>query len=266
MSLGIGVGLGVGPVLGGLLVDGFGWPAAFVFRAPLFLILALLALTRFGRVVGAAPTPRRLAVADLLRLPVLRAGTLAFLSQYAQFAVWLLMPFFLVTARGLSPSVGGLVFVLTPLATALAAPLGGVLTDRIGPRWPLRIGLALEAAGLLAIGGLTEATSIGLVGGAMAMVGFGAGLFQVPNLALMMAAFPPAQQGAAGGLAFLGRTLGSAVGVQATALLFAARLPRDGFLAAFHAAFLAAGLVCVLGALLALLPARSSAPRRASSR
>jgi MFS family permease len=55
MSLGIGVGLGVGPVLGGLLVDGFGWPASFVFRAPLFLILALLALTRFGRVVGAAP-------------------------------------------------------------------------------------------------------------------------------------------------------------------------------------------------------------------
>ena len=261
MSLGIGVGLGVGPVLGGLLVDGFGWPAAFVFRAPLFLILALLALTRFGRVAGTAPTPRRLMVADLLRLPVVRAGTLAFLSQYAQFAVWLLMPFFLVTARGLSPSVGGVVFVLTPLATALAAPLGGVLTDRIGPRWPLRIGLALEAAGLLAIGAVSETTSIALVGAAMALVGFGAGLFQVPNLALMMAAFPPAQQGAAGGLAFLGRTLGSAVGVQVTALLFDARLPRDGFLAAFHAAFLAAGLVCVLAAGLALLPARSSAPR-----
>ena len=93
----------------------------------------------------------------------------------------------------------------------------------------------------------------------MALVGFGAGLFQVPNLALMMAAFPPAQQGAAGGLAFLGRTLGSAVGVQVTALLFDARLPRDGFLAAFHAAFLAAGLVCVLAAGLALLPSRPSA-------
>ena len=106
-------------------MDGFGWPAAFVFRAPLFLVLALLALTRFGRVAGAAPTPRRLAVADLLRLPVLRAGRSRSSRSYAQFAVWLLMPFFLVTARGLSPSVGGAVFVLTPLATALAAPLGG---------------------------------------------------------------------------------------------------------------------------------------------
>jgi hypothetical protein len=97
-------------------------------------------------------------------------------------------------------------------------------------------------------------------------VGFGAGLFQVPNLALMMAAFPPAQQGAAGGLAFLGRTLGSAVGVQMSALLFEARLPRDGFLAAFHAAFLAAGAVCALAAALALLPSRRAGSRGARVR
>jgi MFS family permease len=259
MSLGIGVGLGVGPVLGGLLVDSLGWPAAFVFRAPLFLPLALLALTRVGRLQGALPAPRRLALEDVLRLPVLRSALLAFLSQYAQFAVWLLVPFFLVGPLGLSPSVGGAIFVLTPLATALAAPLGGALTDRFGPRWPLRAGLALEAAGLLAIGAVTAATPLPGVGACLALVGLGAGLFQVPNLALMMAAFPAAQQGAAGGLAFLARTLGSAVGVQAAAALFDARLPRDGFLAAFHATFVAAGAVCALAAAVALLPAR---PRR----
>ena len=55
------------------------------------------------------------------------------------------------------------------------------------------------------------------------LVGFGVGVFQVPNLTEMMAAFPRAQQGAAGGLAFLGRALGSAAGVQVTAALFDAR-------------------------------------------
>jgi MFS family permease len=261
MSLGIGVGLGVGPVVGGLLVDASGWPAAFVFRAPLFLALALLGLTRFGRVAGMPPAPRGLAAADVLRLPVLRSAALAFLSQYAQFAVWLLVPFFLVGTLGLSPSAGGAIFVLTPLATALAAPLGGALTDRVGPRWPLRAGLAVEAVGLLAIGAIAATTPLPLVGLCLALVGFGAGLFQVPNLALMMAAFAPAQQGAAGGLAFLARTLGSAVGVQAAAALFDARLPRDGFLGAFHATFLAAGLVCALAAGIALLPLRRAAPR-----
>jgi MFS family permease len=261
MSLGIGVGLGVGPVAGGLLVDAWGWPASFVFRAPLFLALAVLGLTRFGRVAGAVPAARGLAAADVLRLPVMRAALLAFLSQYAQFAVWLLVPFFLVGTLGLSPSAGGAIFVLTPLATALAAPLGGALTDRVGPRWPLRGGLAIEAAGLLAIGAIAATTPLPLVGLCLALAGFGAGLFQVPNLALMMAAFPPAQQGAAGGLAFLARTLGSAMGVQAAAALFDARLPADGFLGAFHVTFVAAGLVCAIAAGLALLPVGRPAPR-----
>jgi hypothetical protein len=80
----------------------------------------------------------------------------------------------------------------------------------------------------------------------------------------MMASFPPAQQGVAGGLAFLSRTLGSAVGVQVTAALFAARLGRDGFLPAFHAAFLAAAAVCAVGAVLALLPGGSAGAARAA--
>jgi MFS family permease len=254
MSLGLGVGLGVGPMLGGVLLDAFGWSSTFLFRAPLFLVAAVLAQTRLRALGGAPSAPRRIARADLLRFPVLRSAALAFLSNHAQFAVWLLVPFYLVGTLRLSPILGGVVFTLTPLATALAAPLGGVATDRIGPRGPLVAGLALELAGLLALARMTEHTPLLLVGIAMALVGIGVGLFQVPNLAQMMAAFPPAQQGAAGGLGFLGRTLGSALGVQVTAALFDARLGRDGFLPAFHAAFLAAAAVCALAVLLAVLP------------
>ena len=264
MSLGLGVGLGVGPMLGGVLLDAFGWASTFLFRAPLFLAAAVLAQTRLHALGGAPSAPRRIAWADLLRLPVLRSAALAFLSNHAQFAVWLLVPFYLVGTLGLSPTLGGAVFTLTPLATALAAPLGGVATDRIGPRGPLVAGLVLELAGLLAIAQMTGQTPLPLVGVAMALVGIGVGLFQVPNLAQMMAAFPQAQQGAAGGLGFLGRTLGAAVGVQVTAALFDARLGRDGFLPAFHAAFLAAAAVCALAVLLAVLPV--SAARAAGRR
>ncbi|HUM16976.1 MAG TPA: MFS transporter [Candidatus Nitrosotalea sp.] len=265
MSLGLGVGLGVGPMLGGVLLDSFGWSAAFLFRAPLFLAMAALAQSRLRALGGAPAISRRIAWADLLRLPVLRSAALAFLSNHAQFAVWLLVPFYLVGTLALSPSLGGLVFTLTPLGAALAAPLGGTATDRIGPRWPLVAGLVLELAGLLAIAQMTGQTPLALVGISMALVGLGVGLFQVPNLAQMMAAFPQAQQGAAGGLGFLGRTLGSAVGVQVTAALFDARLGRDGFLPAFHTAFLAAAAVCALGVLLAVLPVPSARPPRSAS-
>lgn len=264
MSLGLGVGLGVGPMLGGVLLDAFGWSSTFLFRAPLFLAAAVLAQTRLRALGGKPSLPRRIELADVLRVPVLRSAALAFLSNHAQFSVWLLVPFYLVGPLALSPTVGGLVFTLTPLANALAAPVGGAATDRIGPRVPLVVGLALELAGLLAIARMTAHTPLALVGVAMALVGVGVGLFQVPNLAQMMTAFPQAQQGAAGGLAFFGRTLGSAVGVQVTAALFDAQVSRDGFLPAFHVAFLAAAAVCALAVLLALLPgpaARESSRR-----
>ena len=259
MSLGLGIGLGLGPILGGLLLDGLGWAATFLFRAPLFLGAAALAQARLGRTDTPRPRSRRIGPEDVLRMPVLRAGLLAFLSNYAQFAVWLLVPFFLVGPLGLRPILGGLMFTLTPLGAALAAPLGGLATDRIGARAPLACGLLLELAGLLAIAGMSAATPLGLVGVGLGLVGVGVGLFQVPNLAQMMAAFPPAQQGVAGGLAFLSRTLGSAVGVQVTAALFDARLAGAGFLPAFQAAFLAAALVCGLAVVLALLPSRRGA-------
>jgi hypothetical protein len=52
--------------------------------------------------------------------------------------------------------------------------------------------------------------------------------------------------------------------VQVTAALFDARLGRDGFLPAFHDAFLAAAGVCALAAALALLPVSAGRPARSA--
>src|SRR6266508_3962825 len=232
MSLGLGAGLAIGPVLGGVLVERLGWLWVFVARAPLTGALAVL------------------------------AAALAFLSNYAQFAAWLLGPFLLVSVLGLSPIAGGLFFTLMPLGTALAAPAGGWATDRIGSRGPLIAGLVIETAGLWVISGLDVAGPLALAALGLALVGLGAGIFQVPNLADIMAAFPAAQQGAAGGLAFLSRTLGSAAGVQVAAMLFESRGGGVGFLEAFRFAFAAAAAACGLAALLAVAPLGWSRARR----
>jgi len=76
-----------------------------------------------------------------------------------------------------------------------------------------------------------------------------------------MAAFPPRQQGAAGGFAFLSRTSGVVVGVQTAAWLFHDRAQILGFLTAFRFTFAAAAAVCAIAALVALVPGRASAPR-----
>src|SRR5207245_10542716 len=78
-----------------------------------------------------------------------------------------------------------------------------------------------------------------------------------------MAASPARQQGTAGGFAFLSRTLGVVIGVQSAAWLFGARAAALGFLPAFRFTFDTAAVVCAAATLLALLPARERAARRA---
>jgi len=166
------------------------------------------------------------------------------------------LPFYLVRALGLDAAHGGLFFMLTPLATAAMSPLAGRLTDRVGPRVPMALGLVMEAAGLLLISRFTADTPYAMVALGLALVGAGVGLFQVPNLARVMTSFPAARQGAAGGLAFMSRTLGVVAGVQATGAVFGTLERTRGWQAGFTAAFTLAGAVCVVAAVIAALPSR----------
>jgi MFS family permease len=263
MSLGLALGLAVGPPVGGLLVERFGWRAVFLFRAPVALVLGALAVWGLVPNMPAAASATRAAggfrAALAARWPVVSALLLAFLANYAQFAVWLLVPFYLVGVLGLPGAVGGLLFMLTPLGAAVAAPVGGWATDRWGPGWPVVAGLGVETLGLLGISRFTAETPWPVVAIGLALVGLGLGVFQVPNLVQVMTQFPPAAHGGAGGLAFMSRTLGIVSGVQAAALLFGWALPGRGFAAAFALAFTGAAAVCALATAVALV----SRPRRA---
>ncbi len=253
-STGLGLGLSVSPLIGGVIVGSLGWRGAFLYRVPIAAALIVLAAWTPVPRAGSHGAWRMVVPSDILRWPVLHAGLLAFLANYAQFAVWLLVPFYLVAERGLSAAAGGLLFMLTPVATTIVAPVAGRMADRLGPRGPMVAGLAAEAAGLLLVARCDGSTPTVLVGGALGLVGLGLGVFQVPNIAQVMAAFPPRQQGAAGGFAFLSRTTGVVVGVQAAAWLFRERAQTLGFLPAFQFTFAAAAAVCALAALAALLP------------
>src|SRR5207245_10674580 len=134
-------------------------------------------------------------------------------ARGAAFAIWLLVPFYFVAALSFGAVVGGILFMLTPLGTTVAAPLAGRLADRIGASTPAVVGLALEAAGLAVLGFVDGATPLAVVALALFIAGFGLGFFEVPNMATIMAAFPSGRLGAAGGLSFLARTLGVVAGV-----------------------------------------------------
>jgi MFS family permease len=254
LNAAIGLSGTIGPVAAGALVHAFGWPAVFVVRVPIALVVLLWAWQGFPPAPAISTSPR--VAADLFQRRVVRACVLSFVANGAIFSIWLLTPFYLVDLRGLDAFVGGVMFMLTPLGTAAAAPLAGRFIDRFGSTLPLTLGLGLEAVGLLALSRAGMSTPLVVVALSLFAAGFGLGLFQVPNMTTVMNAFSAARQGAAGGLAFMARTLGVVTGVTTLSMVFGASRRSIGVEGAYVAAFVVAAVVVALAAIVSTIPER----------
>jgi len=101
---------------------------------------------------------------------------------------------------------------MSPLGTMLASPLGGRLLSRYPARYLSLWGLCLVIAGLLGISHWQGHSTMALVAGTLVLHGLGAGLFQVANMDFVMSVIPRHQQGIAGSLTMLTRTVGVVAG------------------------------------------------------
>jgi MFS family permease len=187
------------------------------------------------------------------------------------FAIWLLVPYYIVNMLGYSATTGGLLLMACPITTALAAPIAGRLSDMSGTRVLSAIGLGLEAAGLWSISQLDASSQAASVILALGLVGFGLGMFQAPNMSFVMGAIAREQQGVAGGMSQMMRTLGVVLGVTGASMLFASRRAAHAvflsltdanamqtFMPAFQDVFLVGATVSALAFVLSLMRRKKS--------
>lgn len=157
------------------------------------------------------------------------------ISYTAQMMAFVALPFFLQGSLGLAAVETGLLMTPWPLATMIAAPLAGYLSDRYSAGVLGAIGLSLFACGLMALSFLKADSSHFDIVWRMALCGAGFGFFQSPNNRAMLSEAPKDRAGAAGGTLGMARVVGQSLGAVVVAFLLSAA-PINGVAHGFQIA------------------------------
>jgi len=301
-------GLSIGPVLGGVLVDHFGWKSIFIAILPVCIIALALIIWKLkgewatakgekfdpvGAVIYSATIIALMCGLSLLpglwsaglipagvlalavfvwyemrsRSPLLeinlfrRNTTFAFsslaalINYAATFAISFLLSLYLINIKGYTPDIAGYILVTQPVFQAIFAPIAGRLSDRIEPRLLASAGMAVTVIGLVLFIFITKTSSLALVIGGQALLGFGFGLFTSPNTNAIMSSVENRLYGVAASTVATMRQTGMTLSMGIVNVLFAVYIGStqmtsqnpDGFLQSFKVAFIIFACLCFMG-------------------
>ena len=161
---------------------------------------------------------------DLFRVPSYGSSILtAILFFWGFAATTVLVPFYLIDARGFSTLEAGAIFAAQPLALLVFAPFTGRLADRFGARRFVPFGLGVAALGLLLMATVDADTPVPAVLARLALLGFGLALFQSPNNSLIMGSVPVGRLGTASASIVTARRIGQSIGIAISGAIFTAQ-------------------------------------------
>ncbi|BCA85023.1 MFS transporter [Enterococcus saigonensis] len=190
----------------------------------------------------------------------------ALLIFSSNFFVNVVIPFYLQSARGLSPSYAGLLMMVFPFLMVIGSPLSGYLTDKMGPEILVLTGLVMLAVTQLMYMFMHADSPLWYYVVATAIMGLGNSLFQSPNNTMVMSSVTKENLGVAGSLNSFARNLGMVIGISlATTILYDAMSSKMGervttyiaarpdvFIYGMKITFLGSFLLCLIALLLTL--------------
>ena len=208
--------LGVGTLTGGLFLviwalikaQSHAWLSAYVLG---FGIAGLVCLALFVIREWRAASP--MLPLDIFRSRSVSAGTaMAVIGFIGLFGVLFFVTLYLQNVHGYSPVQTG-VKMLPLTATFIVSPiLGSVLTDKLGPRWPLMAGMLILAGAFFGLTGLEVHTSYGGQWPWFVLIGLSLGLVITSTTQAIVGNVPVDRGGVAGGLQSTAQQLGGVLG------------------------------------------------------
>jgi EmrB/QacA subfamily drug resistance transporter len=271
-----GLGVALGPVVGGAVVEGLSWQWIFWLNVPLGIVLAPLAARRLteslgpdsrldlrglglvsvgllgivwglvrgntvgwgsAEIIGALTLGVALviafvlwelrATAPMLPMRYFRNRTFAATNVaslfmfFGMFGSIFLLAQFLQTVQGYSPLSAGLRTLPWTAMPIFIAPLAGALSDRIGGRPLMAVGLAMQAIGLGWLAAISDpAVPYGQLVPPFVVSGVGMALFFAPVANVVLSSVRRSEEGKASGTNNAIRELGGVFGVAVLASVF----------------------------------------------
>ncbi|MBD0745639.1 DHA2 family efflux MFS transporter permease subunit [Streptomyces sp. CBMA152] len=197
-----------------------GWTSPTVLTGLVVGTMLLGAFVRHGMRAEAPLLPMR-----LFRSRAFSAINLSSLLMYVgMFGSIFLLSQFLQGVLGYSPTEAGLRMLPWTGMPLLVAPVAGILSDRIGGRPVVAVGLALQAVGLGWFA-MIMSTSVSYTAQLPALIvsGTGMALYFAPAANLVMSSVRPSEQGIASGANNALREVGGSLGVAVLAAVFSAQ-------------------------------------------
>ena len=142
-----------------------------------------------------------------------------------EFSSLFTLPIFLQSIKGYTPLQSGYAVLPLALAVMFAAPLSGLLVNRLGSKWVVTLGITTEFLGILFLGRSFHVdSSLAHLVAPMVILGIGIGLAVSQNTQIILSQIEPSMSGSASGVLNTIRQVGSALGIALIGAVLAGRL------------------------------------------
>ena len=143
----------------------------------------------------------------------LGANLVAFIVSFAMLAQFFFLALYMQNILRYSPLQTGIRFLPATLVIIVMGPLAGRLTDRVGSRVPMTVGMLTVASALFIQSRLTVHSGYGLLLPGFILMGLGMGLVMSPMSTAAMNAVDRTKAGVASGVLSMSRMVGGTFGV-----------------------------------------------------
>ena len=167
---------------------------------------------------------------NLFKINIFAIGILSgYICFLGMSSLRFLLPFYLQIVLGYKPSIIGLIFVPSALCMAIAGPIGGRLSDKLGYRYFTSGGLLLSSIGLFILSNLSLNSSLYLIIPAMIIQTIGIGMFQPANNSSVLSVIKSQNYGVISGFLNLIRNTGNVSSVAISTIIVTSTMAIMGF-------------------------------------